>query len=186
MGEVNPPDPSAPEGLKAEHKLDSFDSGVTVLDDWLKRHARKNEESGASRTYVLCIEQKVVGYYSLAAGSILRARVPSRVRRNMPDPSATPTGGRSPEVWRSIPVMLLGRLAVDRSCQGKGFGKGLLRDAVLRTIHAAGTAGIRAILVHAISEDAKHFYKACGFQQSPVDPMTLLVPIEDAKSFLGL
>ena len=171
MGEVNPPDPSAPEGLKAEHKLDAFDSGVPVLDDWLKRHARKNEESGASRTYVLCIEQKVIGYYTLAAGSILRARVPSRVRRNMPDP---------------IPVMLLGRLAVDRSCQGKGFGKGLLRDAVLRTIHAAGTAGIRAILVHVISEDAKHFYKACGFQQSPVDPMTLLVPMEDAKSFLGL
>jgi len=85
-----------------------------------------------------------------------------------------------------IPVMLLGRLAVDRACQGKGFGKGLLRDAVLLTIHAAGTAGIRAILVHAISEDVKHFYKACGFLQSPVDPMTLLVTVDDAKSYLGL
>ena len=171
MGEISPnPAPTAPEGLKAEHKLDSFDSGVLALDDWLKRQARKNEESGASRTYVLCIEQKVIGYYSLAAGSILRARAPGRIRRNMPDP---------------IPVLLLGRLAVDHSCQGRGLGKGLLRDAVLRTIHAAGTAGIRAILVHAISEDAKHFYKACGFQQSPVDPMTLLVSMEDAKSYLG-
>jgi len=85
-----------------------------------------------------------------------------------------------------IPVMLLGRLAVDRSWHGKGLGKGLLRDAVLRTIHAAETAGICAILVHAISENAKHFYKACGFQQSPVDPMTLMVSIQDAKSLLGL
>lgn len=172
MGEVSPtPAPSAPERLKAEHELDSFNSGVPTLDDWLKRQARKNEENGASRTFVICLGQKVMGYYSLAAGSVLQANAPGRIRRNMPDP---------------IPVMLLGRLAVDRSWHGKGLGKGLLRDAVLRTIHAAETAGIRAILVHAISENAKHFYKACGFQQSPVDPMTLMVSIQDAKSLLGL
>ena len=170
MGEIGPA-PNAPEGLKARHSLDAFDSGVPALDDWLKRQARRNEESGASRTYVLCMEQKVIGYYSLAAGSILRAHAPGRLRRNRPDP---------------LPVMLLGRLAVDRSCQGKGYGKGLLRDAVLRTLHAARTAGICAILVHAISEDAKHFYKACGFQQSSVDPMTLMASLNDVKSCLGL
>lgn len=172
MGEIDPSfAPKAPERLTLEHRLDDFDSGEPVLDDWLKRRALKNEESGASRTYVLCAERKVIGYYTLAAGSIIRARTPSRVRRSMPEP---------------IPVMLLGRLAVDRSFQGRGFGKGLLRDAVLRTVHAAATAGIRAILVHAISEEAKHFYKACGFLQSPMDPMTLLVTVEDAKSHLGI
>jgi GNAT superfamily N-acetyltransferase len=172
VGEVRAgPAPSAPERLTAQHEVADFDSGVAVLDDWLKRRALKNEESGASRTYVVCSGKKVIGYYSLSAGSILQSEAPGRVRRNMPDP---------------IPVILLGRLAVDQSLQGKGFGKGLLRDAVLRTISAGEITGVRAILVHAISEDAKHFYKSCGFQESSVDPMILVTTISDAKLALGL
>lgn len=169
MGEVKT-NPSAPERLSARHEIADFDSGVPAMDDWLKRRALKNEERGASRTYVVCVGRKIVGYYSLSAGSILQSDAPGRVRRNMPEP---------------IPVILLGRLAVDRNWQGKGIGKGLLRDAVLRTISAAEITGVRALLVHAISEDAKHFYKSCGFQESPMDPMMLMATLGDAKLALG-
>jgi GNAT superfamily N-acetyltransferase len=160
---------AAPERITPEHDVADFDCGVLVLDAWLKEHALKNEESGASRTYVICSGRRVVGYYALAAGSILNARAPSAVRRNMPDP---------------IPVILLGRLAVAKSCQGKGLGKALLRDAVLRTIHASEITGVRALLVHAISEEVKSFYQGLGFRESPVDPMIFAITIEVAKTSL--
>ena len=156
---------SAPEPLAPDHRLDAFESGVAPLDDWLKRHAHRNEEVGASRTFVVCSGRRVIGYYSLAAGSVLRDTATGKVRRNMPEP---------------VPVVLLGRLAVDRAWQGKGIGADLLRDAVLRTLGAAETIGVRAILVHAISEDAKGFYERHGFRAWPVEPMTLMITIEEA------
>ena len=140
------------------------------LDDWLKRHARRNEASGASRTYVICEQSRVIGYYSIAAGSVFHAAATGRVRRNMPEP---------------VPVALLDRLAVDRQWQGRGLGTFLLRDALLRVIGAAGTIGVRAVLVHAISEEAKRFYEHWGLQASPVDPMTLMITIEDAERALA-
>ena len=158
-------DLQAPEKLSEVHDVSSFDSGQPQLDDWLKRRALSNQESGASRTYVVCVERRVVGFYALAAGSVSHAEVTGRIRRNMPDP---------------IPVMILGRLAVDRAYHGRGLGRGLLRDAILRTIQAADIAGIRAILVHAISEDARIFYERSGFSSSPVDPMTLMITLTDA------
>lgn len=158
-----------PERITSEHDVADFDCGVVILDTWLKERALKNEESGASRTYVICSGERVVGYYALAAGSILNAKAPSAVRRNMPDP---------------IPVILLGRLAIDRAWQGKGLGKALLRDAVLRTIHASEITGVRALLVHSISEEAKSFYLGLGFRESPVDPMMLAITIEVAKTSL--
>lgn len=142
---------------------------MAVLDVWLKQRALKNEESGASRTYVICAGGRVIGYYALAAGSILNARAPAAVRRNMPD---------------LIPVILLGRLAIDKSWQGKGLGKALLRDAVLRTVHASEITGVRALMVHAISEEVKAFYQKTGFRESPVDPMLLLITVEIAKASL--
>jgi GNAT superfamily N-acetyltransferase len=162
---------TAPAPLAADHDTDAFDCGVPPLDAWLRRRARANEAGGASRTFVVCEGKPVVGYYSLAAGSLLHDGATGRVRRNMPDP---------------VPVALLGRLAVDRSWQGKGLGRALLRDAALRILGAAETIGVRAILVHAISEDAKAFYEASGFAPSPVDPMTLMVTIDEAKKVLGL
>jgi GNAT superfamily N-acetyltransferase len=156
---------SPPEKLSPDHDLSQFNSGETVLDDWLRRRAIQNEGSGASRTYVVCAGTRVAGYYSLAVGAVSHAGSPGRVRRNMPDP---------------VPVMILGRLAVDISFQGQGIGVGLLRDAVLRTVSAADIAGIRAILVHAISDAAKGFYERCGFVASPVEPMTLMIPLADA------
>jgi predicted N-acetyltransferase YhbS len=160
---------SASEPLATKHQLDAFDCGIPALDDWLKRRARSNEAEGASRTFVVCSEQRVVGYYSLAAGSVLRSAATSKVRRNMPDPA---------------PVVLLGRLAVDRAWQGKGLGADLLRDAVLRTLGAAESIGVRAMLVHAISDDAKTFYERHGFRPSPVEPMTLMITVDEAKRML--
>jgi GNAT superfamily N-acetyltransferase len=84
-----------------------------------------------------------------------------------------------------IPVMVLGRLAVDRNFHGRGLGRGILRDAVLRTIQAANIVGVRAILVHAISDEARKFYERCGFRATPIDPMTLLVTIVEAERGLG-
>jgi GNAT superfamily N-acetyltransferase len=159
----------APEHLTSAHDISTFDCGVPGLNDWLKKRALSNEESGASRTYVVCSAGKVVGHYALASGGVALARAPGRVRRNMPDP---------------LPVMILGRLAVERSWQGRNIGKSLLRDAILRTLQAAEIGGIRAILVHAISEDVKRFYERYGFSVSPVDPMTLMVTVADAKRAL--
>ena len=161
----------APEKLSAQHDLSRFTSGEPILDDWLRRRALQNEASGASRTYVVCVEKTVVGYYTLAVGAVALATVTGRVRRNMPDP---------------LPVMVLGRLAVDRDHQRRSIGTGLLRDAVLRTIQAAEIAGIRAILVHAISETAKHFYERNGFVASPVDPLTVMLSLSDATRIIGM
>ena len=162
-------DLSAPEKLRPDHDLSSFDSGAPLLDDWLRRRALRNQEGGASRTYVICAGKRVVGYYALAAGAVAEAEATGRTRRNMPDP---------------VPVMVIGRLAIDSGYQGRGLGRGLLRDAVLRTMQAADIAGIRAMLVHAMSEDAKRFYERCGFQPSPVDPMTLMITLRDAHQEL--
>jgi GNAT superfamily N-acetyltransferase len=160
----------APEGLSPGHDLTQFDSGEPALDEWLRRRASKNEESGASRTYVVCAGVRVVGYYSLAVGAVAHEQSPGKVRRNMPDP---------------VPVIVLGRLAVDKSFHGQGIGAGLLKDAVLRTLQAAKIAGIRAILVHAISDEAKRFYEKYGFRASPVDPATVMITLAEAERVLG-
>jgi GNAT superfamily N-acetyltransferase len=163
-------DISAPQHLSAEDDLSAFDSGVPDLDEWLRRRAAGNEATGASRTYVVRAAGRVVGYYALAAGGVAQATATGRVRRNMPDP---------------VPVMVLGRLAVDLKYQGRGIAKGLLRDAILRTLQVARMAGIRALLVHAISPEAKRFYEHCGFLASSVDPMTLMITVADAERALG-
>ncbi|MEG4802103.1 GNAT family N-acetyltransferase [Microcoleus sp. ARI1-B5] len=158
-----------PEKLNSLHQIETFDSGNNQLDEWLKRRALKNELEGASRTYVLCDRQTVIAYYCLATGAVAQTAATGKVRRNMPDP---------------IPFMVIGRLACDRNWQGCGIGRALLRDAILRSLQAAEIAGIRAILVHAISEDAKLFYQKCGFTVSPIEPMTLIVKVSDAIASL--
>lgn len=160
---------TAPQKLAAEHVLEEFDSGEPSLDDWLRRRALRNEADGASRTYVICEGLRVVGYYVLAAGAIAHEGAPGSVRRNMPDP---------------IPVMVLGRLAIDKNRQGQGLGRALLRDAILRTLAAGDIVGIRAILVHAISPAAKAFYEASGFRPSPLDPMTLMITCAEATKIV--
>jgi GNAT superfamily N-acetyltransferase len=160
----------APEHLTNEHDVSAFDCGVPALDEWLKRRALQNEASRASRTFVVVATGRVVGYYALAAGAVSHGEATGRVRRNMPEP---------------IPVMVLGRLAVDREHQRGGLGAALLRDALLRTLHAAEVAGIRAVLLHAVSEDARRFYLHHGFAESPVDPMTLMISLAEVEKALA-
>jgi len=165
---LSPPLP-APEPLSDDHQIDSFDSGEPVLDDWLRRRARPNQASGASRTYVVCEGKRVVAFYALASGAITHAAVPGRFRRNMPDP---------------IAVVVLARLAVDRNYQGRGLGRALFRDAARRVANAADTIGIRGIVVHAISEEARKFYITLGFDPCPAEAMTLVVTLQDIRATL--
>jgi GNAT superfamily N-acetyltransferase len=131
------------------------------MDEWLKRRALANQSSGASRTFVVLDDDgRVRGYYALAAGAVSHKSATSNVRRNMPDP---------------VPVMVLGRLAVDRGAQGQQLGAALLQDAVKRAVSVSSNAGVRALLVHALHERAKQFYERYGFQSSPTHPLTLML-----------
>jgi GNAT superfamily N-acetyltransferase len=161
---------SAPQPLADHHQLGEFSSGVASLDDWLKRRARPNQASGASRTFVVCEGNKAVAYYALASGAVAIASATGRFRRNMPEP---------------IPVAVLPRLGVDQVFQGRGLGRALFRDSALRVTTAADEIGIRGMLVHALSEEAKAFYIALGFEASPLDPMTLMVTLADIRSILA-
>lgn len=154
---------TVPALLSADHRTDAFDCGQATLNTWLKRHALANQERGASRTYVVCADDRVVAYYAIAAGSIAHADAIGGVRRNMPEP---------------VPVALLGRLAVDASVQGQGIGKHLLQDAVIRVAQASDVIGMRAIVVDALDVQAKIFYEQYGFVSSPISPFKLMVTIE--------
>jgi GNAT superfamily N-acetyltransferase len=156
----------APQPLSADHVLDGFDSGVLSLDDWLRRRALHNQASGAARTFVVCNASQVVAYYALAASAVAPDAAPGRFRRNMPDP---------------IPVVVLARLAIARDRQSQGLGRALFQDAAKRVVHAADTIGIRGLLVHAISDEAKSFYMRLGLDPSPLDPMTLMTTVADLK-----
>ena len=161
---------SPPDLLNAYHSLQGFDSGVPSLDQWLIRRALVNQASGASRTYVIRDDSAVVGYYALASSAIAVVASPGRFRRNMPDP---------------IPVVVLGRLAVARTHRGSGLGRALFQDAARRTLNAADAVGIRGMIVHAISEEAKAFYLRLGLDPSPVDPMMLVVTLADLRASLA-
>ena len=143
--------------------MDRFACGTPTLDDWLKRRARANQISGASRTYVAAEAGRVMGYYCLSSGALALNDAPGGLKRNMPDP---------------IPMAILGRLAVDQSWQGRGLGVALLRDAVERTQTASAILGIRGLIVHALSDEAKAFYEHHGFVPSPVRPMTLVMSLK--------
>ncbi|MDX8496512.1 GNAT family N-acetyltransferase [Mesorhizobium sp. VK22B] len=156
----------APVPLDRTHDLSSFSSGIPVSDDWLKRRALTNQDSGTTRTFVACHGDKVIGYYALASGGVIAGNVPGRFRRNMPD---------------SIPVAILARLAIDISRQRQGLGRALVQNAARRVMNAARSLGIRGILVHAISDEARSFYSAMGFDPSPLDPMTLVISLADLR-----
>jgi GNAT superfamily N-acetyltransferase len=159
----------APKLLDDSHELEPFDCGAPSLDHWLKRRARGNQASGASRIYVVCRGDVVVGYYALAAGAVERDEAPSKVRRNMPTP---------------VPVIVLGRLAVTRGEQGNGIGAALLRDALLRVLNASKEIGAAAVLVHALNDRAKTFYLDHGFIESPIEPLVLMLRIKDIAAAL--
>lgn len=163
---------SAVEKLNASHEVDAFACGKDPLDLFLQRFALGNQKAGSAQTYVVCrAERRVVGYYSLAVGAVEYADASARVGKGL---------ARHP-----IPVMLLARLAIDRSEQGKGLGKALLKDALLRTAQAADIAGIRALLVHAKDDEARAWYEGADFEPSPTDPYHLFLLMKDLRSLIG-
>jgi GNAT superfamily N-acetyltransferase len=157
--------------LARDHELDRLDSGAPELDDWLRRFARVADASGTARTYVLTKGKRVVGYYALTPGAVDRSELPARHAKGMP---AHPIG-----------VILLARLALDRSWQGQGYGRALVADAAIRTLQAAELVGARAMLVHARDQAAAAFYERLGSSPSPTDPLHLIVLIKDLNRTFG-
>ena len=161
---------SAPAPLALHHDVSRFSSGVPALDTWLRGKARLNEAKGGARTYVACDGDRVAGFYSLAASSVERRRVSSRVGRNMPEP---------------IPVILLGQLAVDTDYQGRRLGSDLLIDAARRALAASDLIGARAIVVQAIDDKARSFYERFGFRPfSEREPLMLLLRTSELTTLL--
>ena len=165
-------DLSTPRKLDVQDNVDDFSCGQPELDDWLKRFALTNQRAGMATVFVTLSGQKVVGYYALATGGVERAKAPDRVARGLP---AHP-----------IPIVLLARLAVDTSAQGKGLGRALLRDALVRVEAAADEIGIRALLIHAKDDSARDFYmRHAEFEQSPTDPLHLFLLMKDLRKSLA-
>lgn len=161
-----------PELLEKRHSTSDFCCGKESLDFFLKRFALKNQAGGSARTYVTHIEGNVIGYYSLCPSGLARKLALTEI--------LTAQGNLDP-----IPGILLARLAVDKSQHGKGLGKALLKDAILRSLNGIETIGGRIIFVHAIDDDARIFYEHFGFESSPVDDKVLMMLVQDAKATIG-
>lgn len=156
--------------LAATDRLDGFDCGRPPLNLFLQRFAFVNQKANSAQTYVCCRGDEMVGYYSLAVGSIEPEAAPPRVAKGL--------------ARHAVPVMILARLAVDVSHQRQGLGRALLKDALLRTAQAAGIAGIRCLLVHAKDDDARRWYEAWDFEPGPTDPYHLFLMMKDLKALL--
>lgn len=156
--------------LTASDAVDSFDCGHAALNQFLQRYALPSQKANSAQTYVCCQGQSVVGFYSLAVGSVQPAQAPPRVMKGL---------ARHP-----VPVMILARLAVDMAHQRQGLGQALLKDALLRTAQAADIAGIRCLLVHAKDDTARQWYASWEFEPSPSDPYHLFLMLKDLKNLL--
>ena len=161
---------TSPVLLTKDHDRNSFDCGASALNVYLKKYALQNQKKHAARTYVATRGNRIVGYYSLAYGSVSLEEASQSVKSGLP---------RHP-----IPVILLARLAVDSTEQGSGLGAALLKDALLRTIQAAEIAGLRAMLVHAKDDSARRFYEKFGFESSPIDDYHLFLSLTNILSSL--
>ena len=165
MTQWNPPEP-----LSSLHNTKEFCCGDATLDQWIKQYALENHRSGAARVFVAtATEDRVAGYYSLSSASASRLDLPERVGKAQPEP---------------VPLVLLGRLAVDQGSQGSGLGAGLLRDAMRRALAAAETMGIRAMVVHAATPDAAKFYQRFGFDPSPTDELHMALMLKNVRRIL--
>lgn len=164
---------TAPTPITPEHRIDGFDCGKPALDQWLKARALDNE-GRASRTYVVTATDgaqagEIIAYYTLATGGVALSEIRGKHRHNLPNP---------------VPVMVLGRLAVDHRHHGHAIGPALLREAMQRTLEISRSAGVRMLMVHAIDDDAVTFYLRFGFHIFPAGSRTMFLPIETIVSAL--
>ena len=159
----------APVPITPEHDVSGFSCGHETLDLWLRRRAVSNQETGASRTYVVTDGARVLAFYALASGALAAGEATGRSRRNMPDP---------------VPVVVLARLAVDHSVHGRGLGRALFRDAALKVISASGVLGLRGMIAHAVSDEAAAFYAALGLSAMAAEPRTLMVTVDQLRAAL--
>ena len=159
---------TGPEKLAEHHELEAFSCGVESLDRWLKRFARTNQQSDLTTTYLVHRKNRVVGYYSLTAGSVNRQDATLRVAKGAPN--------------HPIGVVLLARLAVDESEKGAGLGRALLKDALVRSASAADIIAVRALIVHALNDEARQFYMRFDFEPSPVHPLHLMLLMKDIRA----
>lgn len=163
---------SRPEPLEERHALEGFECGERALDEWLARHAPPSQAAGSARVFVTTEDgTQVVGYYALTAAQVEHSDATERLTRGQP-------------ASRPIPVILLARFAVDTRHQGKGVGRCLLRDAMLRCLQAADAIGVRAMLVHAKGDRARAWYETQGFEPSPSDPLHLVMLLKDLRRFV--
>jgi len=162
-----------PEPLAKQHRLDEFDCGESALDEWLKRHARAAQASDSARVFVATLEdgETVIGYYALAAAQVAPKDATARALKGQPQA-------------RPVSAILLARLAVDQKHQGAGLGRSLLQDVLLRCVEAADAIGARVLLVHAKHEAAKAWYMQYDFEETPTDPLHLLMLMKDVRAFL--
>jgi GNAT superfamily N-acetyltransferase len=159
-----------PVALEAWHRAENFQCGVLSLDEWLRKHALQSHRSGGSRVFVTTqTDPDIAGYYALAAGAVMPRDATARLARGM----ATNL---------PVPVVLLGRLAVDARHQGQHLGRSLLKDAMMRVLQAGELIGIRALLVHAIDEHAREWYTQFGFECSPTHPLHIILLIKDLRA----
>jgi len=156
------------EKLHRTHAVEKFDCGRDALNRFLVRYAFQNQQAGAAQTYVALADEAVVGYYTLVVGQVEYTQAPERMSKGL---------ARHP-----VPIMLLARLAIATSWQGRGLGSGLLKDAMQRTLQAAGIAGIRAFAVHAKDDEARAFYEHFGFSPLPSDPYHLFRLLKDIRA----
>ena len=161
---------SAPQALGLSHRLEEFDCGKPALTEWLLHHARQAQGSGSARTFVVCEQDRVAGYYSLTVGQIDTLEAPERIRRGM---------GQYP-----IPLVILARLAVDVDYQRRGLGFSLLQDAIVRTVSISDQAGIRALLTHPLHAEADTFYRRFGFESTPTHDRQLILLLKDARRLM--
>ncbi len=164
---------SPPEPLRGKHRTEGFASGEGPLDTWLAKYARQAEASGSARVFVTTVDgDAVVGFYALAAASVSPKDGTARLIRVQ-------------SKHQAVPAILIGRLAVDGHHQGNQVGRWLLQDALLRSATAADSIGARAVIVHAISDRAVHFYERFGFEPSPTDPHHLILLMKDLRKLLA-
>ncbi len=161
---------TAPRKLERSDVREGFDSGASELDEWLVKYAKQNQEANNATTYVITDGERVVAYYAIAMAAVSRDAAPSAIAKRRPS---------------QVPCILLARLAVDRSCQGDGLGRELLRDALLRAVQLSGSIGAAAVLVHCRDAAAKDFYLANGdFLQSPVEDLQLMASVETLRRYV--